>query len=52
MNKISLDDSHYFETNQKLEDIKRLIDNDADSQKLEGLKRVIGVSDFLYYYLM
>jgi len=41
MNKLSLDDAHYFESNQKLEDIKKLIDNDADTQKMEGMKRLI-----------
>lgn len=47
MNKISLDDAHFFEANQKLDDVKRMLDNDADNQKLEGMKRLIGVCLFL-----
>jgi len=43
MNKVPFDDTHYFESNQKLEDIKNMIDLDSESQKMEGMKRLVAL---------
>jgi hypothetical protein len=42
---MGLDNSHYFETNSKLEDIRGMLESNADKDKMEAMKRLIAVTE-------
>eukprot|EP01119_Soliformovum_irregulare_P017735 TRINITY_DN5315_c0_g6_i1.p1 TRINITY_DN5315_c0_g6~~TRINITY_DN5315_c0_g6_i1.p1 ORF type:complete len:1052 (+),score=400.87 TRINITY_DN5315_c0_g6_i1:2138-5293(+) len=44
MNKIGLDNNSYFESNGKLEDLRKQLESDSDREKVEAMKKLMGMT--------
>lgn len=50
MNKISMDDTGYFDEDPSTEQLKQHLNGDSDREKLDAMKRLIAVRFFFPFF--